>query len=122
MILGIDVGGTHTDAVLIDHLSVFKKAKVMTDGNNLLSSLLAVTTELVDESTLDRLERVVLSTTISTNAIVQNKVDRVGMLVVSGPGLHPSHLDAPEETHFLSGYINHRGMRVEDIDCDEVER
>jgi N-methylhydantoinase A len=122
MILGIDVGGTHTDAVLIDHFTVLKKAKVLTDEKNLLSSLLAVTTELVDEEAISRLERVVLSTTISTNAIVQNKVDRVGLMVMSGPGLHPSHLDAPEETHFLSGYINHRGAQVEGIDCDEAER
>ena len=120
MILGIDVGGTHTDAVLIDHLAVFKKAKVITDGNNLLASLLAVTNELVDESTLDRLERVVLSTTISTNAIVQNKVDRVGMLVVSGPGLPPSLYDIPQDTYFLSGYINHRGMEIAAIDRREA--
>ena len=84
MILGIDVGGTHTDAVLIDHFTVLKKAKVLTDGQNLVTSLLAVTNELVDEFTVGQLERVVLSTTISTNAIVQNKIDRVGMLVVSG--------------------------------------
>jgi N-methylhydantoinase A len=122
MILGIDVGGTHTDAVLIDHFTIRKKAKVLTDEKNLLASLLAVTTELVDEETIGSLERVVLSTTISTNAIVQNKVDRVGMMVVSGPGLPPSLLAAPEETHYLSGYVNHRGIQVEEIDREEAER
>jgi N-methylhydantoinase A len=120
MILGIDVGGTHTDAVLIDHLVVLKKAKVLTDGNNLLASLLAVTNELVDESTFGQLERVVLSTTISTNAIVQNKVDRVGMLVVSGPGLPPSLYSVPRDTCFISGYINHRGMEIAAIDRNEA--
>ncbi len=99
-----------------------KKAKVLTDEKNLLASLLAVTTELVDEETIGSLERVVLSTTISTNAIVQNKVDRVGLMVVSGPGLHPSLLGVPDETHFLSGYVNHRGIQVEDIDRDQAER
>jgi N-methylhydantoinase A/oxoprolinase/acetone carboxylase beta subunit len=60
MILGIDVGGTHTDAVLIDHFRVVKKAKVLTNPENLLTSLLEVTTELVDAATIDQLERVVL--------------------------------------------------------------
>ena len=122
MILGIDVGGTHTDAVLIDHFTVSKKAKVLTDEKNLLASLLAVTTELVNEETIGRLERVVLSTTISTNAIVQNKVDRVGLMIVSGPGLAPSLFGNPDETHVLSGYVNHRGIQVEDIDSEEAER
>ena len=122
MILGIDVGGTHTDAVLIDHFAVLKKAKVLTNEQNLLTSLLAVTNELVDESTVHQLERVVLSTTISTNAIVQNKVDRVGMLVVSGPGLPPSLYDVHQDTYFLSGYINHRGMEIAGIDRNEAFR
>ena len=48
MILGIDVGGTHTDAVLMDRFRVLNKAKVLTDEQNLLTSLLAVTNELID--------------------------------------------------------------------------
>ncbi|MCX5838790.1 MAG: hydantoinase/oxoprolinase family protein, partial [Deltaproteobacteria bacterium] len=122
MILGIDVGGTHTDAVLIDHFAVLKKAKVLTDERNLVTSLLAVTKALVDESNVDQLERVVLSTTISTNAIVQNKVDRVGMLLVSGPGLPPALYDVQQDTSFLSGYINHRGMEIAGIDPIEAAR
>ncbi|TFG37392.1 MAG: hypothetical protein E4H39_02275, partial [Syntrophobacterales bacterium] len=43
MILGIDVGGTHTDAVLLDHYEVKRKAKVLTNSENLLDSLLKVT-------------------------------------------------------------------------------
>ena len=121
MILGIDVGGTHTDAVLIDHFAILNKAKVLTDEQNLVTSLLAVTNELLDESNVDQLERVVLSTTISTNAIVQNKVDRVGMLVVSGPGLPPGLYDVCQDTFFLSGYINHRGIEITAIDPKEAE-
>ncbi len=102
--------------------TVGKKAKVLTNEKNLLASLLAVTTELVDEDTIGQLERVVLSTTISTNAIVQNKVDRVGMMVVSGPGLPPSLLDVPKDTHFLSGYVNHRGIEIASIDPLEAKR
>ena len=122
MILGIDVGGTHTDAVLLDHSTVRKKAKVLTNEKNLLSSLLAATTELVDEDIIGEIERVVLSTTLSTNAIVQNKVDRVGMMVVSGPGLHPSLLPLPKDTHLLSGYVNHRGIEISPVDPSEAVR
>ncbi|MEW6333910.1 MAG: hydantoinase/oxoprolinase family protein [Thermodesulfobacteriota bacterium] len=120
MILGIDVGGTHTDAVLIDHTGVLKKTKVPTDDGNLLSSLLAVTSALADGDMTGRMERVVLSSTLSTNAIVQNRVDRVGMMVISGPGIAPSALNIPQDTHFLSGYVNHRGAQVLDIDPAEA--
>jgi N-methylhydantoinase A/oxoprolinase/acetone carboxylase beta subunit len=122
MILGIDVGGTHTDAVLIEGFTVAKKAKVPTDEKNLLASLLAVTTELLDEGNVGRLKRVVLSTTLSTNAIVQNKVDRVGLVLVSGPGLPPSLLDVGEDASFLSGYTNHRGIEISGIEPADVSR
>ena len=122
MILGIDVGGTHTDAVLIDRGGIRKKAKVPTDAGNLVRSLLAVTGELLGDGNPAELERVVLSTTISTNAIVQRRTDRVGMVLASGPGVHPSHLRFSEDVHFISGYVNHRGVEVAKVDEGEVAR
>ena len=122
MILGIDVGGTHTDAVLIDHDGVKKKAKVPTDANNLLYSLLNVTSALLDDENPEHLDRVVLSTTISTNAIVQNKTDRVGMILASGPGADLSPLKFGKDAHMISGYVNHRGMEVSRVDESEVMR
>jgi len=120
MILGIDVGGTHTDAVLIDRGGVRKKAKVATDAGNLVLSLLNVTGALLGDENPEHLERVVLSTTISTNAIVQRKTERVGMVLASGPGVNPSPLKFSEDVHFISGYVNHRGMEVAKIDANEV--
>jgi N-methylhydantoinase A/oxoprolinase/acetone carboxylase beta subunit len=120
MILGIDVGGTHTDAVLIENLEVIKKAKVLTDSQNILKSLLNVTQTLFKEKSPKKLKRVVLSTTISTNAIVQNKVDRVGMILIDGPGLSRSYLKINEDTYFVSGYINHRGVEAAPINSKEI--
>jgi N-methylhydantoinase A len=120
MILGIDVGGTHTDAVLIEDLKVKKKTKSRTNEKNLIDSLLCVTSELLRGENLEKLKRIVLSTTISTNAIVQNKADRVSLIVVSGPGLPPSLLTINEDTHFVSGYVNHRGIEITEIDQNEV--
>ena len=120
MILGIDVGGTHTDAVLIDNFTVKKKAKVLTDHENLIDTLHYVTDEILITENFDNLDRIVLSTTMSTNAIVQGKVDRVGMILASGPGLSPSMLKINEHTHFISGYVNHRGIKIAEVDSDEV--
>jgi N-methylhydantoinase A len=122
MILGIDVGGTHTDAVLLDHYEVKKKAKVLTNRENLLDSLLEVTEEILSGEGPEMLDRVVLSTTMSTNAIVQDKISRVGMILASGPGLPPSMLRINDDTHFVSGYVNHRGIEVAGIDHDEISK
>ena len=122
MILGIDVGGTHTDAALIENFKIKKKAKVLTNEISLMDSLLNVMGEIFrDEDSLD-LKRIVLSTTISTNAIVQGKTERVGLILASGPGLPPSALKINNDTHFISGYVNHRGIEIAGIDHDEVSR
>jgi len=64
MILGIDVGGTHTDAVLIDNFTVKRKAKVLTDHENLIDTLHYVTDEILINENFDNLDRIVLSTTL----------------------------------------------------------
>ncbi|MEA2013994.1 MAG: hydantoinase/oxoprolinase family protein, partial [Thermodesulfobacteriota bacterium] len=120
MIVGIDVGGTHTDAVLLDRFKIKKTAKVLTDRNNLIKSLMAVTEEIFTSEDPGKLEKIVLSTTISTNAIVQGKTDRVGMILAAGPGLSPEMLRINNDTHFISGYVNHRGIRVTGTDRGEV--
>ncbi|MCK9274538.1 MAG: hydantoinase/oxoprolinase family protein [Syntrophales bacterium] len=122
MILGIDVGGTHTDAVLIDGNRVVEKVKVVTDRIDLSRSLLKVTDKALHETNPEDLERVVLSTTISTNAIVQNLTSPVGMILASGPGLSPSALRINENCHFVSGYVNHRGIPVAPIDKGTVQK
>ncbi|MDY0282483.1 MAG: hydantoinase/oxoprolinase N-terminal domain-containing protein, partial [Salinivirgaceae bacterium] len=39
MIIGLDVGGTHTDAVLIGKDCILRQVKVPTDSSNLLESV-----------------------------------------------------------------------------------
>ncbi len=120
MIIGIDVGGTHTDAVLLDNFEVKKTAKVVTDQENLIKSLMEVTENIFSDEDPGKLEKIVLSTTISTNAIVQGKTDRVGMILAPGPGLSHEMIRINEDTHFISGYVNHRGIRVAGTDSREV--
>jgi len=121
MILGIDVGGTHTDAVLVQNFQLIKKAKVLTNQANIMASLLEAAGKLISGNNINNIERIVLSTTISTNAIVQNKTNRVAMVLLSGPGLSPATLNLGEDTYFAQGYVNHRGIPVKNVNSREIE-
>lgn len=121
MILGIDVGGTHTDAVLIKGSTVLKKVKVLTDRDDLGRSLLEAATGILDSAHPVCLDRAVLSTTLSTNAIVENTISPVAMILAHGPGIPPSLLSVNENSRFVSGYVNHRGISVVPVDPHEVE-
>ena len=89
MIIGLDVGGTHTDVVLLDKQGLRKEAKVLTNPSDLFNSVLAGLTAVTEDLDPDAVDRIVLSTTLTTNAVVQQKTPAVGMIVSSGPGIDP---------------------------------
>ncbi len=120
MILGIDVGGTHTDAVLVQDLQVISKTKVLTNQANIMTSLLEAAEKLIQGNNINNINRIVLSTTISTNAIVQSKTSRVAMVLLSGPGLSPATLNLGKDAYFARGYINHRGIPVKNVNSREI--
>ncbi|MCK5540527.1 MAG: hydantoinase/oxoprolinase family protein [Deltaproteobacteria bacterium] len=112
MLLGIDVGGTHTDAVIIDRGGVVATAKVETDHTNLIASLDAVLKKILrSKSGRLPISKINLSTTLTTNAIVEKQLEEVGVLAVSGPGLAPDYFnhDLGEHFHLIEGSIDHRG-------------
>jgi N-methylhydantoinase A/oxoprolinase/acetone carboxylase beta subunit len=120
MIIGLDVGGTHTDVVLLNRDGLQKEIKVTTDPSNLFQSVLSgldAITEDIDPSDIDR---IVLSTTLTTNAIVQNKLPPVGMIVSSGPGIDPEFYRTNSHYFTVTGSIDHRGREIEPINPDEI--
>lgn len=121
MILGIDVGGTHTDSVLMQNRTIIRKAKVLTDRSNILGCVLRATHAVAEPGDLKQLKRVVLSTTMSTNAVAQNQLDPVGLIVMNGPGVSPKDLPLADRTIITSGYMNHRGIEAEPLDEDELD-
>jgi len=111
MLLGIDVGGTHTDAVIIDRGEVSATAKVETDQHNLIASIDAVLEKILSAKPDQPISKINLSTTLTTNSIVEKKLEEVGVLAVSGPGLAASSFshDLGEHFHLIEGSIDHRG-------------
>ena len=122
MIIGLDVGGTHTDVVLMARQGVVRDIKVPTDAANLFGTVLAGLEKVMAGIDPDAVRRVVLSTTLTTNAIVQNKIPEVGVIVSSGPGIDPRYFQTNPHYFTVSGAIDHRGREVEPVDPGEVER
>ena len=80
MIIGLDVGGTHTDVVLLGRDGLQKEIKVPTDPSDLFQSVLCGLNAITEDIDPSDINRIVLSTTLTTNAIVQNKIPPVGMI------------------------------------------
>lgn len=81
--LGIDAGGTYTDAVIVEFATqqVLAKAKALTTKDDLSVGVAAAIGKLPVEL-IRRVQLVSLSTTLATNAIVEGKGGRVGMLLL----------------------------------------
>lgn len=121
MYLGIDVGGTHTDAVALSESGIAAQAKVKTDHKDLLSSVtraLGLILEHVDPAGVLQLN---LSTTLSTNAIVEGTTEDVGMLVVPGPGVSLDDAVLCRDFHLLEGSVDHRGSEVKRLDPRQAQ-
>ena len=122
MILGLDVGGTHTDVVLLDKKGLQKEVKVPTDASDLFNSVLAGLTAITEGIDPAAIERIVLSTTLTTNAVVQHKTPPVGMIVSSGPGIDPEFYRTNSHYFAVAGSIDHRGREVEPLDVGEIQQ
>jgi N-methylhydantoinase A/oxoprolinase/acetone carboxylase beta subunit len=122
MLIGIDVGGTTTDAVLIDEGKVIKTSKVPTDHDHLLECLLTALDEIVRGVPPERIERVVLSTTLITNLIAEGKTDPVALIIEPGPGMNPEGYSLEGEVQIVRGAIDYRGREIEALDEDQVQK
>ena len=123
MLLGIDVGGTHTDAVLIDEQKgIISKFKVKTDKKNLLDTVITALKEVTSGFEVKQITNVNLSTTLSTNAIVENRLEKTALFISSGPGINPSNFCIGKNTYIINGSIDHRGNEVAALDTDYISK
>lgn len=119
--LGIDVGGTNTDAVLIDlgERRLLSFAKAPTTKDDLAKGISDVLKRL-DRVYFPKINLISLSTTLATNSIVEGVKRRVcGILIGYGPEDYPPELQ--EEVVLVSGGHTVQGEEKEPLDLDHVK-
>jgi N-methylhydantoinase A len=123
VIVGIDVGGTNTDAALVSEGRILATAKVPTRHDQLLDSTTLAFEKLLDAYRGPALSGPIelhLSTTLSTNAIIEAQGDPTAVLATPGPGMSVTELGLGFPIHVLSGSVDHRGREVAPINREEV--
>lgn len=126
--LGIDTGGTYTDAVVIDYETreIRAKAKARTTPHD-LSLGIAQSLDALQGVDLKTIKLVSLSTTLATNAIVEGKGCRVFLFLVGyDPALmekfgFEKDLPTPDFC-YLRGRHDLLGEEIEALDLKEAER
>ncbi|HEY8909264.1 MAG TPA: hydantoinase/oxoprolinase family protein [Desulfosporosinus sp.] len=118
--VGIDVGGTYTDAVFIHNGRIQHTAKVPTRADNLLETILDAfdTLKIPDEQAINQ---ITVSTTLVTNAILQDRLPPVELLLFSGHGMRVDALPWPTSYREFSGEMDFRGREIEPPDQKEWE-
>ncbi|MCF8095595.1 MAG: hydantoinase/oxoprolinase family protein [Desulfobacteraceae bacterium] len=121
MIIGLDVGGTHTDIVLLDENGLKRRAKVPTDTSSLFETVFTGLEQITRDIPPDKISHAVLSTTLTTNAIVQKKLPPTGMIVTCGPGINPEYFRTGEHYYTVGGAMDHSGREITRLDENAVE-
>ncbi|KRS13698.1 hydantoinase [Roseovarius atlanticus] len=124
ILLGVDTGGTYTDAVLVrDEREVIASAKALTTRQDLSIGIGDAIEAVLAQSgvTPDQIGLASLSTTLATNALVEGQGGRVGLVYI---GFRERDLDthgltealAGDPALVLSGGHNHAGSETAALD------
>jgi len=119
LFIGVDVGGTYTDAVLLDRETVCASTKILTKPD-LLESVLEALDDVMGNADKKDIQRIVISTTVITNLIAGKKYDKVALLLVPGYGINFRQYDFQTKTILLEGGVDYRGRVLDSIDKNEV--
>jgi N-methylhydantoinase A/oxoprolinase/acetone carboxylase beta subunit len=132
--IGVDVGGTNTDAVLVDGRVVLAAAKTPTTPD-VTSGILAALRALVESSSvsLAQVQAVMIGTTHFTNAVVEGRrLAPTGVIRLGLPATEalPPTTGWPERlrsalgghVHLCHGGHEFDGRRISAVDADELRR
>ena len=121
--LGIDAGGTYTDTVIYDFQSdrVLQKAKALTTKWDFTIGIDDALAGL-GADLLHRVDLVALSTTLATNAIVENRGQPVGLLLMPPFDTFDEEDVAHRPLRIIQGRINISGTVLVPVNPDQVRR
>lgn len=129
VLLGVDTGGTYTDAVLLrDEEDVIASAKALTTRGDLAIGIGAAIRAVLDQSGVrpEDISLASLSTTLATNALVEGQGERVALVFV---GFRPSDLEQHglsdalkgDPVVALAGGHNHAGGEAAPLDVPGLQ-
>jgi N-methylhydantoinase A len=88
--LGVDIGGTHTDAIIVDDAGAMWRGKALTTYEDFSAGIMASVGHIAEQmdrsqaEVLSGLTRFVNGTTVATNVVAQLRGARVGLIATKG--------------------------------------
>ena len=122
MIIGIDMGGTNIDGVALYKGQIIRQVKRPVDRSDYFNSIWSCIKELFQGTEKEEIRRIQLSTTVSTNAIVENRISKVGVVLQRGPGLKWQFENLGGYVADVTGSVDHRGIPVSREGTDEFSK
>jgi N-methylhydantoinase A/oxoprolinase/acetone carboxylase beta subunit len=123
--LGVDTGGTFTDAVIVDldDNAVVAKRKSPTTHHDLSIGLHASVDAVFDSCEIrpEDISLVGISTTLATNSILEGMGGNVGLILIGWDPMGPVHFGEKHQA-FVKGGCDCRGRTVANLDEKEVRK
>jgi len=134
MRIGIDVGGTHTDAVVLDGQDVIASTKVLTSAN-VKDGVVNALDEVLAESGIEHaaIDAVMIGTTQFTNAVIERReLAPTAIIRVALPSgeMVPPMIDWPDDianelgrnVYMIHGGRTYDGFPIAPLDDDEIDQ
>jgi N-methylhydantoinase A/oxoprolinase/acetone carboxylase beta subunit len=131
--IGIDVGGTHTDAVVLDEQNVVASTKVLTSAN-VKDGVVNALDEVLSESRVkhDTIDAVMIGTTQFTNAVIERReLAPTAIIRIALPSgeLVPPMIDWPDDigkelgqhVYMIHGGRTYDGFPIAPLDDAEID-
>ena len=131
--LGVDVGGTNTDGVIVDEAGAVVASQKVPTTPDPMDGIRAAMSAVVEQVDRDAIAQVMLGTTHPANAIIQRKgLDRIGLLRTAAPSsyaVRPGAAWPPEladvilgPTAIVHGGHEYDGREIAALDEEAVRR
>lgn len=119
--LGIDAGGTYTDVVLYEFATdrVIQKAKALTTKWDYTVGISEALDQL-DPAGLKSVDLVAVSTTLATNAVVEGRGQKVGLLIMPPYGLFHEEDIAHRPIAVVQGRLDIDGTELAPVNAEEI--